>query len=699
MRERIRRNVGLGMAVILLVSSLGVPPASAGTVREGKSLAEAEMAVLSGPVEYNGSEQKPKVSIHLDGVPLREGVDYRLSYADNLDAGTAVVMATGTGAYHGSREAKFTILPRTISAQALQIEAGCQKEYDETTEAFPTVSVQVLPGDQVEVRCTAVYDTCFVGREKTVTVSGLHFGGPDGDNYRLETSDLVLKTTGQITPQLPDFQKSAALAKGHSLDLRTLFSDAWKGEARFQLTGEALGCTLQGTTLTAGQTLGTVKLQVTMTGWDENGDGIDEYSGGSGIDYLTVTVVDKESQPPGNGGGVGQPGFSLQGPTAVTYGQSISFQTTGGAGTGKVTFWVEPRGGRGAATIDSNGVLQGTQTGSVLVYAKKDGDDRYESIQADPIEVTIRPAKLTIQVHNKTAAVGDPVPALTQADYTVSGLVGRDTLARAPTLSYGAAPNLSLPGVVPLQAAGAVAPAGDNYDPNITYVPGTLTIPVRPAEGFRLEKLTAASGGRALSLRKTAEGVYTFSMPEGAVTVTAQFIQETPEQGPFPFTDVPETAWYYDSVVYVYTHGLMNGTGPTTFQPNAPTTRGMVVTILYRMEGSPEAASWSPFGDVDPNAYYAAPVAWAQDRVTREQLAAILYRYAAYKGCEVSQRGDLTQFVDAGQIHTYAREALSWANRMELIQGKGKGILDPRGLAARAQVAAMLQRFQEKILA
>lgn len=88
MRERIRRNVGLGMAVILLVSSLGVPPASAGTVREGKSLAEAEMDVRSGPVEYNGSEQKPKVSIHLDGVPLREGVDYRLSYADNLDAGT-----------------------------------------------------------------------------------------------------------------------------------------------------------------------------------------------------------------------------------------------------------------------------------------------------------------------------------------------------------------------------------------------------------------------------------------------------------------------------------------------------------------------------------------------------------------------------------------------------------------------------------
>ena len=111
MRERIRRNVGLGMAVILLVSSLGVPPASAGTVREGKSLAEAEMDVRSGPVEYNGSEQKPKVSIHLDGVPLREGVDYRLSYADNLDAGTAVVMATGTGAYHGSGRQSLPFCP------------------------------------------------------------------------------------------------------------------------------------------------------------------------------------------------------------------------------------------------------------------------------------------------------------------------------------------------------------------------------------------------------------------------------------------------------------------------------------------------------------------------------------------------------------------------------------------------------------
>ena len=185
--------------------------------------------------------------------------------------------------------------------------------------------------------------------------------------------------------------------------------------------------------------------------------------------------------------------------------------------------------------------------------------------------------------------------------------------------------------------------------------------------------------------------------------------------GQHPFTDVPQGHWAGDAVQYVYENNLMGGTDSTTFSPNATTTRGMIVTVLYRLTGEPASGTASQFTDVAAGAWYAKAVAWAASRdivngtsattfspnspITREQLAAILYRYAAYKGCEVSQRGDLTQFVDAGQIHTYAREALSWANRMELIQGKGKGILDPRGLAARAQVAAMLQRFQEKILA
>ena len=135
------------------------------------------------------------------------------------------------------------------------------------------------------------------------------------------------------------------------------------------------------------------------------------------------------------------------------------------------------------------------------------------------------------------------------------------------------------------------------------------------------------------------------------------------------------------------------------------------MTILYRMEGSPASAAWSPFADVTADAYYAAPVAWAawngivngvsstkfapNQWITREQMAAILYRYAQYKHWDVSQRGNLYQFSDRSQCHSYALEPLSWANAAGLIQGKGKDILDPRGLASRAQVAAILQRFHQ----
>ena len=398
---------------------------------------------------------------------------------------------------------------------------------------------------------------------------------------------------------------------------------------------------------------------------------------------------------------------------------------------------------RGSATIDQSGRLTATQAGKVLVYAEKAGDATYAAAKANPIEVTIQPAQLTICVQDKTAAVGEWAPSLSSADYTVSGLVNGDKLAKTPTLSYASAPDMSREGSVTIQASGAVAPVGGNYRADITYQFGTLTITpqpvypitvrsalngtvtadkqsategtsvtltVKPNQNFKLEKLTATSGSKTLTCRETGSGTYAFTMPAGAVTVSATFAQIA-QPVAFPFTDVSKSSWYYDSVAYVYAQGLMNGTGATTFAPATPTTRGMLVTILYRMEGSPASAAWSPFADVTADAYYAAPVAWAawngivngvsatkfapKQWITREQMASILYRYARYKQWDVSQRGDLYQFSDRSKCHSYALEALSWANATGLIQGKGKDILDPRGLASRAQVAAILQRFHQ----
>lgn len=177
-----------------------------------------------------------------------------------------------------------------------------------------------------------------------------------------------------------------------------------------------------------------------------------------------------------------------------------------------------------------------------------------------------------------------------------------------------------------------------------------------------------------------------------------------------PFTDVKGSDWFYDGVKYVYENGLMSGTGTATFSPNTATTRGMIVTILHRMEGEPAAAG-EAFTDVEAGQYYAAAVAWASankivggygngtfgpnDPITREQLAAILYRYAQFKGMDVSAKGDISRFSDRAAVSSYAVEAMTWAVGAGLLTGVGANTLDPKGHATRAQIATILMRFCE----
>ena len=181
----------------------------------------------------------------------------------------------------------------------------------------------------------------------------------------------------------------------------------------------------------------------------------------------------------------------------------------------------------------------------------------------------------------------------------------------------------------------------------------------------------------------------------------------------FPFTDVKKSAWFYNNVVYVIEKGMMTGTGTNTFEPNATTTRGMIVTILYRLEKEPSAGT-SPFTDVDANQWYAKAVAWAaangvvngtspttfnpNDPITREQMAAILYRYASFKGYDVTGKADLAGYTDAAQISDYAKDAMSWANQAGLIGGVSATTLQPQGSAIRAQVATILMRFCENVV-
>ena len=179
--------------------------------------------------------------------------------------------------------------------------------------------------------------------------------------------------------------------------------------------------------------------------------------------------------------------------------------------------------------------------------------------------------------------------------------------------------------------------------------------------------------------------------------------------GEHPFTDVPQGHWAGDAVQYVYENNLMGGTDSTTFSPNNTTTRGMIVTVLYRLTGEPASGTASQFTDVAAGAWYAKAVAWAASRdivngtsattfspnspITREQLAAILYRFAQHMGYDTEGQADLSGFTDLAQVSTYAREAMAWCVDAGLLSGTSPTTLSPRGQATRAQTAAVLMRL------
>ena len=261
----------------------------------------------------------------------------------------------------------------------------------------------------------------------------------------------------------------------------------------------------------------------------------------------------------------------------------------------------------------------------------------------------------------------------------------------------------------------AVNNGGVNASPSSAEKGATITITLAPDKGYKLDKLTVTDGsGKTVSTVKKSDTVYTFTMPASAVKVGVSYVKATETPSETKFNDVSANDWFASAVDYVTGKGMMNGTADNTFSPKANTTRGMVVTVLYRLENQP-STSVASFTDVASGAYYANAVAWANangivsgygsgkfgpnDKVTREQLAAILYRYAQYKKYDVSVGEDtnILSYDDAQSISSYAIPAIQWACGAGVVTGKSGSKLDPKGNATRAEVAAMLMRFCENV--
>lgn len=239
----------------------------------------------------------------------------------------------------------------------------------------------------------------------------------------------------------------------------------------------------------------------------------------------------------------------------------------------------------------------------------------------------------------------------------------------------------------------------------------SIYIDVTPDKGYQVKSITATDElGRRVSVYEAVkENQYYFTMPESDVTVSVEFSYRILTN---PFTDVKTGDWFYDAVSYVYTEGLMTGTGTYTFSPSAPTSRAMLVTILWRLQGEPYV-SGSSFNDVKSSAYYYDAVRWAarygivegyegnvfkpDDAITREQFAAILYRYAEYCKYSTSASTNLSAYKDNAKVSSWAGTAMKWAVAKGLFEGDNLGNLDPQGQTTRAAAAKLLMAFCENV--
>ena len=389
-------------------------------------------------------------------------------------------------------------------------------------------------------------------------------------------------------------------------------------------------------------------------------------------------------------------------------------------------------------TVDQNGNVEAVGAGTATITVTAQGDStKSASCTVTVTASTVPVTGVSLNKDSLALGVGDSetlTATVKPEDATNKAVTWTSSNSTVATVDQNGVVTAVAPGTATITVTTAdggftatctvtvrpdVPPANPNYritveatqggtvtaDPTAAKAGATVTLTPDPDAGYQVGAVAVTDRfGDAVAVTEQADGTYTFTMPNGQVTVTVTFAE-----APLPFPDVTEGDWFYDAVRCAYETGLMDGVGDNLFAPNSETTRAQLVTILYRLAGQPEPGGDSGFSDVETGTWYTDAVAWAAengivngvsdtefapgDDITREQLAAILYRYAAYQGYDVSQRADLSGFGDASSISGYAQEALSWAHAQGLVLGFEDGSLRPQGTASRAQIAAVLMRF------
>lgn len=409
----------------------------------------------------------------------------------------------------------------------------------------------------------------------------------------------------------------------------------------------------------------------------------------------------------------------------------ISFELPNNFITGTTTYpsvYVQHKGHEYTATVtkDTNNKLIATFTNpdgfSPFTISTEStsvatiGDNKYTTLQAavdavkdgETIIVTGDNLSATVSGNKSFTVTDKPVTLTAASGYNLTKNGNKYTVSRQHSGSSSSGTPTTYAVNVNAATNGAVA-----ADKKTASKGTTVTVTASPSKGYVVDAVKVVDkDGKDVAVTEK-DGKYVFTMPASAVTVTGSFKTETPAPVALPFTDVKSGNWFYDAVKYAYAQGLMTGTSATTFAPNGTMNRAMIVTVLYRLEKSPAVTGASKFTDVPAGQWYSDAVAWAaankivngydettfgpMNAVTREQMAAILFRYEQVKGLEnVTLEENLNRFPDQNKISAYAIPALQWAVGQKIINGNADGTLDPTGTATRAQVAQIFTNLLNK---
>lgn len=696
---------------------------------------------------YNGREQTVQYTVKDGDEPLVEGRDYTAAGDSGTNAGPYLLEITGKGNYYSDPDAtvptsvtwNIWALPVKIDTATFKPRGYAKDDYSAVLNTLTLVAEEAgvaMPDNLTEGNGFTVSDIRVtnnnagqqpVNFKVTLTNNNYKWAAAETGNIFNVPASVGFKV--EITPADHDPVTvppvSGKYGNQLSVDLSQVLPENWSAAVAITENTNAVLTEIHSRAMYIMEQDGKLWLQLTNDSTKVGKSAtvtltVESTNYNPFTITVTVTVQGKETQT------------ITASDLNVTYGDAGVKLNASALDNAKLTYQVTE--GADVVAVDANGNVTLLKSGTAKIQITAAETEDYGTANTT-VTVTVAKRSLTVKANDLTAYVGGQLPAL---DYTVIGLVSGDTLTTVPELELKDVPA----GVDPMKTAGTytigfkTAPVADKdkYDltvetgtltvssrPNVNPVPAgnsvkleeaaggkltssvsratkgtTVTITVKPDAGYQLEELEVLDkNGEALPLKELANGKFSFQMPDSKVTVQASFVQESTYAG---YPDVLPQDWFYSSVRYVTERGLMNGT-PNGFEPNMDSSRATIWTILARFSGVDTT--------VVSGEWYAVARQWAMENgvsdgtnpngvITREQLATMLYRFAKNKGLvQEPVTADLSVFVDAGQISDYALDAMRWAVSVGLLNGMDGNRLAPQGSAARAQVAAMLMRFDQ----